>query len=97
MAKLNERDEQLEGRFSFQMDQTLDEISRALRVATMKPVDVEVEATDVLVDRIFDQESEMKTNLGILAVEERTSGNGIKGHLARLREARGGAAKAGEK
>lgn len=89
LSQLSSREERLEDRFSFHMDQTVDEITRALRVATMKPVDVEVEATDVLVDRIFDREGEMKTNLGVLSVEERTSGNGISGHLARLREARG--------
>jgi hypothetical protein len=62
----------------------------------MKPIDVEVEATDVLVGRVFDSESEMRTNLGILAVEERTTGDGIGGSLKRLREARGATTKAGE-
>jgi chromosome segregation ATPase len=88
VAKLTARDHQLEGRFSEQLDQTLSEINRALRVATMGAVDVDGEATDILVDRIFDLESEMKTNLGFLAVEERASGNGIEGSLARLRKAR---------
>jgi hypothetical protein len=88
IAKLSARDEQIEGRFGQQLDQTLTEITRALRVATMKAIDVEGEATDVLVDRVFDLESEMKTNLGFLAVEESASRNGIGGSLARLRKAR---------
>lgn len=97
-AKLTERDSastaQLEERFSAQMDKTLDEIGKTLRAATAKPLDDVVEATDVLVSRIFDHGDEMKTNLGSLDVEERTSKTKIASNLERLKAMRMGSKKA---
>ena len=65
-------------------------MTRALRTAVAKPIHVDVEATDVLVGRIFDLENEMSTNLGVLSVEERKSQKSISGNLALLRKAMSG-------
>jgi len=100
MTQLSEREgvqtAAMEERFSLQMERTLDEVTRSLRLATASPIDVQVEATDVLVDRLFDQEAEMQTNLGVLAVEERTSKRDIAANLARLREAQKSAVETGD-
>jgi len=80
---------ELEARFRDQMEETLTHVTKALRLATAKPVDFAVEATDVLIDRLFDHEDEMGTNLGALAVEELAAGPDIAGNLERLRAARG--------
>ncbi|MHC4471840.1 MAG: hypothetical protein ACYTDY_06580 [Planctomycetota bacterium] len=82
-----DRASELEERFNLQLERALDEVARTLRLATAKPVDVPVEATDVLVERIFDQEDEMRTNLDSLDVEERSSRRKISSNLARLKEA----------
>jgi hypothetical protein len=91
VSRLSEREihraSELEERFNLQMERTLDEVTRALKTASAKPLDYTVEATDVLVDRVFDQEHEMRTNLGALAVEERSSRRDIAGNLARLKKA----------
>jgi hypothetical protein len=79
---------ELESKFSERMDETLREVTRALHSATARPIDYAVEATDVLIDRLFDEESEMGTNLDVLAVEQRSAGQDIAGNLARLKAAR---------
>ena len=89
-ARESERATELEERFSLQMERALDEVARTLRSATAKPVEIAVEATDVLVDRIWDHESDMKTNLDALSVEELDSKRKISSNLARLRRAQEG-------
>lgn len=88
LLRLGEREVHLEDRVGDRMEQTLNEITRTLRYATASPIEVSAEATDVLVGRIFDSESEMKTNLASLSVEEMRGGDGITGNLERLKAAR---------
>ena len=90
-ATLAERELNIESRMSEQLGETLSEIDRSIRSATAQPIDITEEATDVLVERLFDHEDEMETNLGQLEVEELTSKSGISDSLARLKAARGGA------
>jgi len=82
--------EELETRFRDRMEETLAEVTRALHVATARPIDTAVEATDVLIARLFDHEDELGTNLDVLAVEEFSAGPGIADNLERLRDARAG-------
>ncbi len=90
--RLAEREGRLEGQFNFHLDRALEQIQRAIQTATARPIESEFEATDVLVARIFDRGAEMKTNLGAMSVEERTSEKGISGDLERLRAALGSGA-----
>jgi len=94
IGRLEARDDlrtaDFEERFADQLDRTLSEVTREMRLATARPLDFAVEATDVLVARLFDEEHEMSTNLGSLAVEERRDHRDIGGDLARLRKARTG-------
>jgi hypothetical protein len=71
------------------MDQTLDKISRTLNAATARPIDSRIEATEALVARLFDRESEMESNLGALDVSVTTAEDGIAKSLERLRRLRG--------
>jgi len=80
----------MEERFSATLDKTIDQIAKTMAAATAKPIDVAVEATDVVVDRLFDLDGEMKTNLEQLDVEVKTSKAGIGGNLARLKAMRSG-------
>ncbi|MEN8149777.1 MAG: hypothetical protein ABFS86_08125 [Planctomycetota bacterium] len=58
--------------------------------AAAGPVEVTGEATDVLVDRIFDADHEMTSNLDSLEVEEVATKSGVSNTIARLRAARDG-------
>jgi hypothetical protein len=93
MDRITERDAnaaaQMESRFRERMEETLREVTRALSLATARPIDTTVEATDVLIERLFDHEDELGTNLDDLAVEELSGGQNIADSLARLRAARG--------
>lgn len=84
----NSNTAQLEQRFSATMDRTLEEIGRTLRAATAKPLDTVVEATDVLLDKLFDGTHEMESNLERLDVDVRTSKQGIGNNLERLKAMR---------
>ena len=60
-----------------------------MEAATAKPIDVRIEATDVLVDKLFDtDDTELRSNLEHLDVEVKTSKAGIGGNLARLKALR---------
>jgi chromosome segregation ATPase len=87
LGKLGERDSRLQEQIDGQLDRTLNEIDKSIRRATSAPIDNVVEATDVLVDRLFDHDEEMNTNLDELDVEERTSKSRISGNLERLKAA----------
>jgi len=81
----------MEERFAAQLDRSLDEIQRTMKLATASPIDVVVEATDVLVDKIFDHDiDELSTNLDELELEETTSSASIGSSLDRLRAMRAG-------
>jgi chromosome segregation ATPase len=82
----------LEERFARSMDQVLEQVGRTLRAATAKPIDRPVEATEVMLTKVFERESDMESNIGDLGVSERSSQRGIDRSLERLREARRGGA-----
>ncbi len=77
-------------RFESALDQALDKITRTMESATARPIEITAEATDVLLDKIFDaSDAEMSSNLADLDVEERKTSTGIRRHLGRLLEMRG--------
>ena len=92
MDRITDRDasaaEDMEKRFRERMEETLSEVTRALSLATARPIDTTVEATDVLIERLFDHDDELGTNLDVLAVEELNGGQNIADNLERLRAAR---------
>ena len=80
-----------EDKLNAQLDSTLDKITKTMELATAKPIDVVVEATDVLVDKLFDYGSDvMSSNMEDLQVEERTTKSNIGGSLEALRAMRAG-------
>ena len=79
----------LEDRFKESMDETLQQISKTLHAATAKPIDNRVEATEVLIDKLFDHDTDMESNYEQLDVSERKTKSSIKGSLAALRAMRG--------
>jgi len=93
MDRLTDRDasaaEDMEKRFRERMEETLSDVTRALSLATARPIDTAVEATDVLIAQLFDHDDELGTNLDVLAVEELNGGQSIADNLERLRAARG--------
>jgi chromosome segregation ATPase len=82
----------LEERFASSMDRVLDQVGRTLRAATAKPIDRPVEATEAMLTKVFERESDMESNIGDLGVSERSSQRSINRSLERLRAARGGKA-----
>ena len=93
LERLSEREtfnsSSLEEKFNKTLDASLDKITRTMEAATARPIDVVVEATDVLVDKIFDfGEDQMSTNLGKLNVQQSTSKSGIAGNLQALKKMR---------
>jgi len=89
LERLSEREaastERLEQRFEEGLKKTLDKVSRTLHLATAKPLDRPVEATDAMLARIFDRADEMDSNLSRLEVEASTAKAGIEGSLDRLK------------
>jgi len=86
-----------EAKFNETIDASLEKISKSVELATSKPIDIVVEATDVLVDKIFDTPADqMSTNLDDLEVDQRKSKRGIGGSLAALRAMRAGKGKGKE-
>ncbi len=93
MEKLAEREaatsREFDGKFEESLDKALDQITRTMEAATARPIDVRVEATDVLVDKLFDtDDTELKSNLEHLDVEVKKSKTGIAGNLERLKALR---------
>jgi hypothetical protein len=84
----------LEAKFNQTLDASLEKFTKTVEAATAKPIDIVVEATDVLVDKIFDTPADqMSSNLDDLEVEQKTSKSGIGKNLAALRAMRAGKAK----
>jgi chromosome segregation ATPase len=81
---------ELEERFARSMDHVLDQVGRTLRAATAGPIDRPVEATEMLLTKVFERESEMDSNIRDLGVAQRNSERGIDRSLERLRAARKG-------
>jgi DNA repair exonuclease SbcCD ATPase subunit len=89
LARLSEREaastQQLESRFEAGLKKTLDSVSKTLHLATARPLDRPVEATDAMLARIFDRADEMDSNLSRLEVEASTAKAGIEDSLDRLK------------
>jgi hypothetical protein len=80
----------LEERFATSMNQVLEQVGRTLRAATARPIDRPIEATDVMLTKVFEHESDMESNIADLGVSERSSERTIDRSLERLRAARRG-------
>jgi hypothetical protein len=78
----------MEKRFEAGLQKTLDKVSKTLHLATARPEDRPVEATDAMLARIFDRAEEMDTNLSRLDVEVSTARAGIEDSLDRLKRLR---------
>ncbi len=79
--------EALAASFKGSLDQALDKITKTMQAATARPIEINGEATDVLLARIFDgKDGEVTSNLDQLDVEERRSKRGISKSVGRLRE-----------
>ena len=89
LARLSEREaastQQMEHRFEKGLQKTLESVSKTLHLATARPVDRPVEATDAMLARIFDRADEMDSNLSRLEVEVTTTRAGIEDSLDRLK------------
>ena len=79
----------MEERFQASLDHTLDQIGKTLHAATASPIDNPVEATEMLVNKLFDHEDDMESNYEQLEIAERKSKASIKGPLDALRAMRG--------
>ncbi|MCZ6786882.1 MAG: hypothetical protein O7E54_06920 [Planctomycetota bacterium] len=92
VKQIAERDgaatKELEERFQASLDHTLDEIGKTLKAATASPIDNPVEATEVLINKLFDHEDDMESNYEQLEIAERRSKASIKGPLDALRAMR---------
>lgn len=98
VAELSKRESratlEMEDRFGASLQRALDEIGKTVRAATASPVETRVEATDLLVDRFFEDGAALESNSNELDVSESTSGSSIDGSLDRLRALRGAPAAA---
>lgn len=80
---------EMESSFQARLDETLDHIGKALQAATAKPIDRRVEATDVVISKLFDDETDMESNLQSLDLKVSTAKQSILKSLERLKELRG--------
>lgn len=78
---------QLEDSFQNKLNDTLDQIGQAVRVATARAVDRPVEATDVYISKVFDDEA-IESNLDSIDVQVTTAKQSISKNLERLKELR---------
>jgi len=78
----------MEETFRASMAETLDKLDKTLRAAASRPVDRAVEATDVVVARLFDEEDKMESNLERLETKVLDAKEGIHKSLDRLRQLR---------
>ncbi len=85
---------QMEDRWQTRLNHALDKIDRAVQTATMRAIDHPVEATDVYLSKIFDDEVAMESNLKSLDVQMVTAKQSISDSLQRLKKLRGRAVKA---
>ncbi len=80
-----------EDKINASLDSTLDKITKTMELATAKPIDVVVEATDVLVGKLFDYGADvMSSNMDELEIEETKTKSNIGGSLEALRALRSG-------
>lgn len=85
---------QLEQRVHGKLNDTLDRIGKDLRLATARPIDRPVEATDVYISKVFDDEAAMECNLQALDVQATTAKQSISQSLERLKRLRSQASEA---
>ena len=92
LARLAEKETtsaaRMEETFRASMSETLDKLDKTLRGATARPLDRAVEATDVVVARLFDEDDKMESNLQRLEAKVLDAKEGIHKSLDRLRELR---------
>jgi rubrerythrin len=83
--------EEMQNTFQSAVETAVTQIEKAVYRATAKPIEHAVEATDVLVNKIFDNEDgDTSTNLDRLKVDQRKTKIGITDTLGKLRRMRGG-------
>lgn len=83
----------LESRLDNKLDEAFTKIDKTLRSAVViRHVDGPVNATDVVISKIFDDEDEMESNLEALDIQTATTKKSISDSLDRLKQLRGQAA-----
>ncbi len=85
---------QMEDHLRNNLNHTLDKIDQALRVASTRAIDRPVEATDIYVSKIFDDDIEMESNLSALDIQATTAKQSISDSLERLKRLRSQASRA---
>jgi len=87
---------QMQDRFDGKMTDMLGKIDSAIQGATARAIDRPVEATDVFISKIFDDDESMETNLELLDMQASTAKQSISNSLDRLKKLRQQAAQAQE-
>ena len=87
---------QLEDRFDGKLTDMLGKIDSAIQRATSKAIDRPVEATDVFISKVFDEDESMDTNLESLDMQASTAKQSISKSLDRLKKLRQQASQADE-
>jgi hypothetical protein len=84
--------------FKGALETALDKITRTMASATARPIETNVEATDVLLAKIFDaRDGEVSSNLDQLDVEQRRSRRSILSSVDRLKQMSGAAGNGAQK
>lgn len=79
---------QLEDRFDGKLADMLGKIDSAIQRATARAIDRPVEATDVFISKVFDEDDAMETNLESLDMQASTAKQSISKSLERLKKLR---------
>jgi len=87
---------ELEDRFHSKLSDTLDKIDQSIRRATSRAIDRPIEATDVYISKIFDDDASMESNLHNLDIQATTAKQSILNSLDRLKQLRNQATRAME-
>ncbi len=87
-ASSSDAAEAQQAQFSAALEQALDKIEKTMHSATAKPIEISAEATDVLLNKIFDAgDVELRSNLDQLDVDTSKT-TSVKKNLGRLRNLR---------
>lgn len=87
---------QMEDQFDGKLTDMLGKIDSAIQRATARAIDRPVEATDVFISKIFDEDESMDTNLESLDMQASTAKQSISNSLDRLKKLRQQASQAEE-
>ena len=79
---------QMEDRFDGKLSDMLGKIDSAIQRATVRAIDRPVEATDVFISKVFDEDESMDTNLESLDMQATTAKQSISNSLDRLKKLR---------